>query len=94
MFNKDTEIKTGDLSFPSFLCFETTTWTSHDTATDEEKEIHKKEIEVCGGFFKVIPYKEAFQRAWNKASESDKEKVKKLPNFDADVFFEISGIKI
>ena len=43
-------------------------------------------------------YKEAFQKSYNNLSEEEKikqtEQLKALPNFDADVFYEISGIRI
>jgi len=41
-----------------------------------------------------LDYKEAFQKSYNEASEEDRKKVFNLPNFDADVFFEISGIDV
>ena len=43
---------------------------------------------------KTIGYKGSFQASYDKASDADKAKVLKLPNFDADVFFEISGIDL
>ena len=79
---------------PNFLWFDLTVWISHDTATESEKEEHKKEIETCGGFLKTLGYKEAFQLSYANASQEDKDKLKKLPNWDADVFFEISGIRV
>ena len=94
MFNKPTNEKLEDINFPSFLYFDLTTWVSYDTATQDEKKAHKQEIETCGGFLKKIDYKTAFQIAWSNASDDDKESVKDLPNFDADVFFEISGIRV
>ena len=92
MFNKDTALESGALSFPSFLYFDLTVWISHDTATDEEKKAHKKEIEVCGGFLKTLEYKEAFRLAWNKASKEEHKKLLSLPNWDNGIFKEISGI--
>jgi len=94
LFNKDTELEMGSISFPSFLYFDLTQWVSHDTATEEEKEEYKNEIETCGGFLRTLDYKTAFERAWDNASVKDKETVKNLPNFDAEIFYEISGIKI
>lgn len=92
MFNKDTNKKREDLSFPSFLYFNLTVWVTHDTATDEEKKAHKQEIEVCGGFLKKLDYKEAFRISWNKASLEEHKKLFDLPNWDNDIFKEISGI--
>jgi len=43
-------------------------------------------------------YKEAFKNSYNKLSKEEKEKqieqLKSLPNFNKDIFFEISGIDI
>ena len=92
MFNKDTNYKRDDLIFPPFLYFGLTVWVSHDTATDEEKKEHKQEIEVCGGFLKKLDYKDAFRISWNKASPDEHKKLLSLPNWDNDIFKEISGI--
>ena len=92
IFNKETNVSRDDIDFPSFLYFDLTVWVSHDTATDEEKEVHKIDIETCGGFTKVISYKEAFRIAWNKASKEEHKKLLKLPNWNNEIFMEISGI--
>ena len=49
---------------------------------------------VTGGKYVTVPYKEAFVEFWGKLSDKDKRSVKDLPNFDADVFFEITGVKL
>ena len=92
MFNKDTDLRRDEISIPSFCYFDLTVWVSHDTATDEEKEEHKKEIETCGGFLKTLDYKEAWRLAWDKASEEEHKKLLKLPNWNNEIFKEISGI--
>ena len=92
IFNKETNVSRNDIDFPSFLYFDLTVWVSHDTATDEEKEAHKIDIETCGGFTKAISYKEAFRIAWNKASKEEHKKLLKLPNWNNEIFMEISGI--
>ena len=92
IFNKETNISRDNINFPSFLYFDLTVWVSHDTATDEEKEVHKIDIETCGGFLKTIPYKEAFRIAWDKASKEEHEKLLKLPNWNNEIFKEITGI--
>ena len=92
IFNKETNIPRNDIDFPSFLYFNLTVWVSHDTATAEEKKAHKTEIETCGGFTKAIPYKEAFRIAWNKASKEEHKMLLKLPNWNNEIFMEISGI--
>ena len=92
IFNKETNVSRNDIDFPSFLYFDLTVWVSRDTATDKEKEEHKKEFETCGGFTKAIPYKEAFRIAWNKASKEEHKKLLKLPNWNNEIFMDISGI--
>ena len=92
IFNKETNISRNNINFPSFLYFDLIVWVSHDTATDEEKEVHKIDIETCGGFIKTIPYKEAFRIAWDKASKEEHEKLLKLPNWNNEIFKEITGI--
>ena len=92
IFNKETNVPRKDIDFPNFLYFNLTVWTSHDTATDEEKEAHKIDIETCGGFLKTLSYKEAFRIAWNKAGKEEHKKLLKLPNWNNEIFMEISGI--
>ena len=92
IFNKETNVPRRDITFPGFLYFNLTVWVSHDTATDEEKEAHKIDIETCGGFLKTLSYKEAFRLAWDKASKEEHKKLLKLPNWNNEIFKEISGI--
>ena len=92
IFNKETNVPRDDIDFPKFLFFNLTVWVSYDTATDEEKEVHKIDIETCGGFTKAISYKEAFRLAWDKADKKEHNKLLKLPNWDNEIFKEISGI--
>ena len=92
MFNKDTDKNRDEIDFPQFLYFDLTVWVSHDTATDEEKEEYKKEIETFGGFLKTLEYKEAFRLAWDKADKEEHKKLLELPNWNNNIFKEISGI--
>ena len=92
MFNKMTDKKRDNVQIPSWCYFDLTVWVSHDTATEEEKEAHKVEIETCGGFLKTLEYKEAWRLAWNKASIEERKKLFGLPNWDNEVFKEITGI--
>ena len=92
IFNAFTEVKEENIVFPKFLYFDLTVWVSHDTATEEEKTKHKVEIETCGGFLKTLEYKEAFRLAWDKASKEEHKKLLDLPNWNNDIFKEISGI--
>ena len=92
IFNKETNVSRNGIDFPSFLYFDLTVWVSHDTATEKEKEAHKTEIETCGGFLKTLSYKEAFRIAWDKADKEEHKKLLNLPNWNNEIFKEISGI--
>ena len=92
MFNKMTNFKEKDIKIPSWCYFDLTVWVSHDTASEEEKTEHKAEIETCGGFLKSINYKDAWRIAWNKASIEERKELFDLPNWDNQVFKEITGI--
>ena len=94
IFNRETDVAREDIHFPDFFYFELTIFVSYDTATDEERKQYKKDIEVCGGFLKTIPYKEAWRRAWDKATDEDRRKVLQLPNWNNELFREISGIDV
>ncbi len=82
---------------PSFLYFNLTEWIESNDMTDEEKENNPTHINT-GGYLKVYDYKydykEAWLKAWESATDEDKELLYKLPNFDAEVFKEISGIDV
>ena len=58
----------------------------------EEKDTSDKK--ETGGYLRPIPYKEACAKWWSKMSDMNKEIIKSMPNFDADVFFEITGIRV
>ena len=92
MFNKMTYCKRDDINIPSWCYFDLTVWVSYDTATEKEKKKYKNEIEICGGFLKTIDYKDAWRLAWNKASIEERKKLFELPNWDNEVFKEITGI--
>ena len=61
--------------------------------TDQEKFDNKNAF-VCEGYLKTFSYKEAWANAYKGASKGDIKLLKALPNFDADVFFEITGIRV
>ena len=92
MFNKMTKKKRNEITIPSWCYFDLTVWVSHDTATDKEKEEHKKEIETCGGYLKTLEYKEAWRIAWDKVDKDHHKELLKLPNWNNEVFKEITGI--
>lgn len=92
MFNKDTKLKKDEVHIPHFCFFGSTVWVSGNSATEEEKNTYKEEINTCGGFLKKLNYKEAWRLAWNEANKQEHLEMLKLPNWDNEVFKEISGI--
>lgn len=78
---------------PAWLFFNLTDWVSEEDMTDTEKKENPTYTTV-GGYLKVFDYKQAFQDSYNKATREEQLLIKKLPNFNAHKFFQISGIKI
>ena len=60
--------------------------------TDVEKTAHPT-YEITGGYLKVLNESECGQLWWNGLSDEDKTIIKAIPNFDADIFEECTGIK-
>ena len=98
MFNKSVVgISPFDILVPGFCIFDTTEWVSARCMTDEEKKQHPEYV-TTGGYQKQYDYKEAFRKSFEKAKRlpdwpEQLKRLKALPNFDAKVFEEISGIK-
>jgi len=93
-FNKPVEKEQWDNAIkPKFLYFRLTEWIDESKMSEQEKQDNPK-FETTGGYLKVYGYKEAFTRACENASDKEIEQLKALPNFDADVFLEISGYDV
>ena len=73
--------------------YENNWWIYSRNMTDEEKANHP-EHETTGGYLKSIPFKDACVLMWENLTDKEKEAVKAIPNFDADIFFRITGIKV
>jgi len=78
---------------PNFIYFDLCLWISFDSMSDQEKIDYPKAY-ICGGYLKTLEYKEAWKLSFDKASKENIILLKALPNFDAKVFFDISGITI
>ena len=61
--------------------------------TDKEKEDHP-EHECLQGYLRKMSYKEAFKYSWDSADKDDRKLILGLPNFDNEIFKEISGIDV
>ena len=68
-------------------------WVWDDDMTDEEKEQHP-EYSVTGGFLKHIEKETGRQMWWDGLSDRQKDIVMQLPNFDKNIFKEITGITV
>jgi hypothetical protein len=60
---------------------------------DDEKK-NNKDAFVTDGYLKTFTYKEAWANAYAKATKEDIILLKALPNWDASVFEEITGITV
>ena len=70
-----------------------TEWIDWGSMSDDEKKEYPKAF-VTGGRVKVYEYKEAWKNVWKSFSSEQKDVFKTLPNFDSDVFLDITGINI
>jgi hypothetical protein len=68
-------------------------WIYSSDMTEEEKKDNPTH-ETTGGYLKVVDKKNTRQEWWDGLPEEDKTEVMALPNFDADVFYECTGIKV
>ena len=61
--------------------------------TEEEIKEHP-EAEVTGGYLKQMGCDEKVKGWWKRLTDKDKNCIKSLPNFDPDIFKEITGIDV
>ena len=70
-----------------------TEWVRDDDMTDEEKKQHP-EYSVTGGFLKNVEVEGERQEWWDGLTRENKDIVMSLPNFDKNIFKEITGIDV
>ena len=68
-------------------------WFYSEDMTDEEKSAHPSH-ETTGGYLKVLDESECGQIWWDGLSEHNRNIIRALPNFDPDIFEQVTGIKI
>ena len=73
--------------------FKPTDWITSKNMTDEEKAAHP-EHETTGGYLKVRNNTDCCTEWWNGLSERNKNIIKSIPNFDAEKFYQITGIRV
>jgi len=68
-------------------------WIYSEDMTDEEKAEHLTH-ETTGGYLKVLDKSECGQLWWGSLSDRQKNIIKAIPNFDAEIFFQCTGIRV
>ena len=98
MFNQPTNMQRDDIYNLAGIQilnwnYENSWWIYSENMSAEEKAAHP-EHETTGGYLKTVDFKTACKIMWDNLDEEDKEAVRNLPNFDNDVFREITGISV
>lgn len=76
-----------------FLAGEVCEWVYSEDMTEEEKENHPK-YKITGGYLKQRPMWEKAVSKWVELTDDQKSIVMSIPNFDKDIFKEITGIDV
>lgn len=71
----------------------TTEWVQPDKMTAQERATNPN-CEDSGGFLRAIPYKEAWSEAWAGLTDRQRQLLLDLPNFDPEIFRDITGINV
>ena len=100
IFNKETDLTFKELKdervFEVLVKLSPTIvkWNYFENMTELEKS-KIPQAKTTGGYLKEnIEYKRDIKNVWDSLDNSDKQLVLNLPNFDADIFFEITGIDV
>ncbi len=93
LFNQPTDLKWDDITHPNFYEFYLNKWIPESDMTDEEKKADPQFF-VREGYLKTYTWEEAWANYWKDTTEEDRQRVLNLPNFDATVFKEITGISV
>ena len=96
LFNKPSEMTLAEFRNSEYARalrkdFELTKWINHQ---DLPEEMQSEETKVCGGKLITKSYKQAWADKWEITNEADRKIIKSIPNFDPEVFYEITGIRI
>lgn len=102
MFNHETEFDFNDESIDRFneILFDCPQSYEYSDFIDksemsEEEIMEHPECETIGGYIKTIIVEADKQKWWDEdVSDDDKEFIKSLPYFDADIFYECVGVRV
>ncbi|MBE5035686.1 DUF7666 domain-containing protein [Gallibacter intestinalis] len=96
IFNKPSGMSLRDFyrsKYYNALCsapFILTDWVEY---TDEEKA-EDEDKALIGGYLKTYTMEEAWANWWEEMTQGNKEIIKSIPNFDAEIFKKITGIEV
>lgn len=68
-------------------------WIYEEDMTDKEKADNPT-YKTTGGYLKVLDESECGQLWWDGLSEYNRDIIRELPNFDAEIFEQVTGIKV
>lgn len=68
-------------------------WIRQADMTDQEKKVHP-EAETTGGYLKSLNKREYNVKQWRLLSQGQKKVIMDLPNFDKEIFKQITGIDV
>ena len=101
LFNKPTDftweeftkIFQNEYNLLFYSSFSLTEWINECNMTEKEKEANPS-YKTTGGYLKKRTYHEAWQIMWDSWTKEQQDSIKKLPNFDKDIFKKITGIEV
>jgi len=93
MFNKDSGKTWNEIDHPHFNEFWLNRWIDEDDMTDQEKS-EQSAFHTRGGYLKTFEWGDAWKNFWRDTSKENRKKFLDLPNFDAEVFKDITGIDV
>ena len=102
MFNHETEFDFNDEAIVRFrqIVFDCPQSYKYSDFIDkskmsEEEIMEHPECETIGGYNKIVIVEADKQKWWDEdVSDDDKEFIKSLPYFDADIFYECVGVRV
>jgi len=75
------------------MAIKTTEWIGENDMTDKEK-LDNPSYKTCGGYLKTYVPETDVQGWWDNLDEDNRQAVLDLPNFDAEIFKQITGIEV
>ena len=93
IFNKCSGKKWSEIDHPHFNGFYLTKWIEFAEMTAVEKQ-ENPSAKTTEGYLKVYTYQEAWANFWKDTDEKNRQKFLNLPNFDAKIFKDITGIDV